>query len=83
MAFHYLEQAFNPVAQDAGANAANEVEIQRLQLMLTQDLSALANIIPSLAVRFNMELSRGATPYTLSNDDELHKKLTGGISVSF
>jgi hypothetical protein len=34
-------------------------------------------------VRLNMELSRGSTPYTLSVDNELYKKLTGGISVSF
>lgn len=83
VAFHHLEQAFNPVGgKEGGGNTANELEIQRLQLMLTQDLSALADIFPSLAVRFNMELSRGATPYTLT-DDELHKKLMGGISVSF
>ncbi len=47
------------------------------------DLSVLAGIVPSLAVRFNMELSRGATPYSLSDDDALRKKVTGGISVSF
>jgi hypothetical protein len=82
VAFHYLEQAFKSVMDEAGSNAANELEIQRLQLMLTQDLSALADILPNLAVRFNMELSRGATPYTLT-DDELHKKLMGGISVSY
>lgn len=85
LAFHHLEQALNPVAtEDSAPSVPSElVEVQRLQLMLTQDLSALANIAPSLAVRFNMELSRGTTPYTLTNDDELHKKLTGGISVSF
>lgn len=82
LAFHHLEQALNPV-DDRDSNSISELEIQRLQLMLTQDLSALANIAPSLAVRFNMELSRGATPYQLSQDDELHKKVTGGISLSF
>lgn len=81
VAFHHLEQALRPMTKAGGGNAS-ELEIQRLQLMLTQDLSALADLIPSLAVRFNMELSRGATPYALT-DDELHKKLTGGISVSF
>lgn len=85
LAFHHLEQILNPVAsaQDDPNGTHPELEIQRLQLMLTQDLSALANIAPSLAVRFNMELSRGATPYQLTDDDELHKKLTGGISLSF
>ena len=85
LAFHHLEQALNPISSASEVQEVNlsELEIQRLQLMLTQDLSALANLAPSLAVRFNMELSRGATPYQLTDDDELHKKLTGGISVSF
>ncbi len=81
LAFHHLEQALHPVSSDE--TGSDPVEVQRLQLMLTQDLSALADIAPSLAVRLNMELSRGTTPYTLTDDDELHKKLTGGISVSF
>lgn len=83
IAFHHLEQAFNPVDRTKGTPAFNEVEMQRLQLMLTQDLSILADVASNWAVRFNLELSRGSTPYTLTPDDELHKKLTGGISVSF
>ena len=86
LAFHHLEQALNPVASQNGTGAENnisEMEIQRLQLMLTQDLSALVGIAPNLAVRFNMELSRGATPYSVTDDDELQKKLMGGISLSF
>ena len=80
VAFHHLEQALNPLEQ---GNAASEVEMQRLQVMLTQDLSALADLAANFAVRFNVELSRGSTPYTLTSDDDLRKKLTGGISVSF
>ena len=60
-----------------------KVEMQRLQLMLTQDLSVLADLTSKWAVRLNMELSRGATPFALTADGELYKKLTGGISVSF
>ena len=84
VAFHHLEQALNPVEGGAvEAPSLTEVEMQRLQLMLTQDLSILADMAANWAVRFNLELSRGATPYTLTTDDELYKKLTGGISVSF
>lgn len=82
VAFHHLEQALNPIS-DQSSGTINEVEMQRLQLMLTQDLDILADFASKWAVRFNVELSRGATPYTLSADDELRKKLTGGISVSF
>lgn len=82
IAFHHLEQALNPI-DSQGNPAVPEIEVQRLQLMLTQDLNVLANVASNWAVRFNVELSRGATPYTLSNDDEITKKLTGGLSVSF
>lgn len=80
VAFHHLEQSLNPLEN---GQTGSEVEMQRLQVMLTQDLSALADLAANFAVRFNVELSRGTTPYTLSPDDELRKKLTGGISVSF
>ncbi len=82
VAFHHLEQELNPVL-DSASRSASEVEMQRLQLMLTQDLNVLADFASNWAVRFNVELSRGSTPFRLTSDDELHKKLTGGISVSF
>jgi len=80
VAFHHLEQALSPLRN---GQAAADVQMQRLQVMLTQDLSALTDLTANFAVRFNFELSRGASPYTLTPDDELRKKLTGGISVSF
>ena len=85
VAFHHLEQAFNPVPSEADARADTvpRMEMQRLQLMLTQDLRVLANAASNWAVRLNMELSRGSSPYTLTADDEMYKKLTGGFSVSF
>ena len=82
VAFHHLEQELRP-AVDTADYTASEVEMQRLQLMLTQDLNVLADFASNWAVRFNLELSRGATPYRLTADNELYKKLTGGISVSF
>ncbi|MDA8018071.1 MAG: carboxypeptidase-like regulatory domain-containing protein [Thermoanaerobaculia bacterium] len=85
VAFHHLEQSLNPLATEQAqqGDAKNGVEVQRLQLMLTQDLSALVDMATRWAVRLNMEVSRGATPYTLTHDDEMYKKLSGGISVSF
>lgn len=81
VAFHHLEQDFEPV--ETTRDAPVKLEMQRLQLMLTQDLNVLADLTSKWAVRLNMELSRGATPYTLTADDELYKKLTTGLSVSF
>lgn len=81
VAFHHLEQVFDPVEKTG--QAPQKLETQRLQLMLTQDLNVLKDLTSKWAVRLNMELSRGATPYTLTADDELYKKLTTGLSVSF
>ena len=83
VAFHHLEQQLSPASDSGVESPVNEVELQRLQLMLTQDLNVLADFASNWAVRLNVELSRGATPYRLTAGDELHKKLTGGISVSF
>lgn len=82
VAFHHLEQSFKPVGS-ANEETLKHLEVERLQLMLTQDLNVLVDLASTWAVRLNMELSRGSTPYTLSVDNELYKKLTGGISVSF
>ncbi|MCP5119544.1 MAG: hypothetical protein GY953_52760, partial [bacterium] len=81
VAFHHLQQDLNPL--DASDETIPGLQVQRLQLMLTQDLNALVDMAAKLALRFNMELSRGATPYALTTSDEMHRKLTGGISLSF
>ncbi|MEL7059750.1 MAG: carboxypeptidase-like regulatory domain-containing protein [Acidobacteriota bacterium] len=81
VAFHHLEQVFRPVESTQPSIDRNDT--QRLQLMLTQDLSALVDMATRWAVRLDMEVSRGTSPYTLTIDDELRKKLTGGFSVSF
>ncbi len=83
VAFHHLEQELSSALDTAATQPANQIQMQRLQLMLTQDLNVLADFASNWAVRFNVELSRGVTPYRLTVDDELRKKLTGGISVSF
>lgn len=83
VAFHHLEQTLMPVTGGAEpGTVATELELERLQLMLTQDLDILRSLPTNWAVRVNMELSRGSTPYTLE-PDELIKTLTGGIAVSF
>lgn len=83
VAFHHLEQDLKPMEPQGTSDGGSDVEMQRLQLMLTQDLNVLVDVSSKWAFRVNMELSRGSTPYTLTPDDELHKKLTGGFSVSF
>lgn len=74
----------HPLAFGVAETGGKQVELQRLQLMLTQDLSILHALAADWAVHLNMELSRGITPdSTLFDADELRKRLTGGIAVRF
>jgi hypothetical protein len=79
LAFHHLEQELEPMLQGLQGSG---LEMQRLQLMLTQDLSALN--LASLVLRLNMELSRGGSLSDSSHDaDELYKRVMGGVAVTF
>lgn len=71
-------------AAAAIANVGKQLELQRLQLMLSQDLRILHRLTADWAVHLNMEVSRGAVPdSTLYDEDDLRKRLTGGIAVKF
>ncbi len=74
----------NSAAAQAAANAGKQLELQRIQLMLSQDLSILHRLAADWAVHLNMEVSRGTLPDTvLWDEDDLRKRLTGGIAVKF
>ncbi|HYU35471.1 MAG TPA: hypothetical protein VEW48_25235, partial [Thermoanaerobaculia bacterium] len=83
VAFHHLSQELQP-AEGKGPSA--QVDVERLRLQLTQDLGFLMDLAADWAVQLNMELSRGpiadATGST-SHDDELRRRLMGGIAVKF
>jgi hypothetical protein len=82
IAFHHLAQELNPLRSSPGD--VSEMELERLQLMLTQDLDLLERLPSDWVLKVNMELSRGATALDSSLDpEELRKRVTGGISVRF
>lgn len=90
LAFHHLEQQFEPTTiseqptYPSADGPITDIEMQRLQLMLTQDLRALD--LASLAFQLNMEVSRGAgvtaDPGT-ADGEEIYKRFMGGVAVSF
>jgi hypothetical protein len=92
LAFHHLEQELEPldgpggraVDLDPGAPLPR-LELQRLQLMLTQDLNILLDLAADWAVKLNMEVSRGSTLYGAdpARDDELRRRILGGFAVKF
>jgi hypothetical protein len=84
LAFHQLRQGLESLSDPAGAAPA-EVEVERLQVMVTQDLAFLHELAADWALKINMELSRGSSPYASASneDDGIRKRLLGGIAVSF
>lgn len=82
VAFHHLQQ--EPSSVIPGGPEPMAMELDRLQVMLTQDLNLLLNLTKDWAVKLNMELSRGADPFQLDGDrDELRKRFLGGVAVKF
>lgn len=83
VAFHHLSQELQP-SDGKGASASADVE--RLRLQLTQDLGFLMDLAADWAVQLNMELSRGplaSNSADRENENELRRRLMGGIAVKF
>ena len=83
VAFHHLEQLLLPTSgfSRGGQALRSDLQMQRLQLMLTQDLSALN--LASLALRLNMEVSRGDLVQSGNSGEEIRKRVMGGVALSF
>jgi hypothetical protein len=83
LAFHHLTQGQLPLGISPSSTAGAPVDLDRLQLMLSQDLSFLWNLAADWALQVNMELSRGTAPSLASTDTQLHRRILGGIAVKF
>jgi hypothetical protein len=82
VAFHRLEQGLDPVGDPAG-RTASQVSLQRLQVMVNQNLNFLMNLASDWAVQLNMELSRGFDPSTGLASEGTRRRILGGIAVKF
>jgi|CXWL01.1.fsa_nt_gi hypothetical protein len=80
VAFQHLEQHLDPIS---GRGRATDVAVERLQLLLSQDLNVLLDLSADWALRVNMELSRGETLASATSDGALRRQVTGGVAVSF
>ena len=83
LAFHHMTQGQLPLGFSPSSAAAAPVDLDRLQLMLSQDLSFLWNLAAEWALQLNMELSRGTALSLASTDNQLHRSILGGIAVKF
>ena len=81
LAFHQLAQELRPAG--SGEPPAPR-KMERLQVLLSQDLNVLLDLAADWAVQLNMELSRGATSAAAAPDEEsLRRRIMGGIAVKF
>lgn len=77
VALHHVSQELEPLAAGTGRSAP-QMEYDRLRLELSQDLNILFDLAAQWAVQLNMEVSRGPV-----SNDELRRRLMGGIAVKF
>ncbi len=83
VAFHHLEQQLDSMNVPGRTDA--QMEMERLQLVLNQNLNILLDLASDWTVQLNMELSRGGT-FTSGvpvSDDRVRHRLLGGIAVKF
>lgn len=85
VAFHRLKQSLQRSDFQGRGGVANEMDVERLELMLTQDLNFLVNMATEMALQLNMQVSRGSLPFVTNEDedDDLRKRLMGGIALRF
>lgn len=75
--------AFQKLQQSAQGRQLSALDLDKLQLRLTQELNSLVDIA-DLAVSLNYELARGTHPNEPDLEvDELRQRLTGGVALSF
>jgi hypothetical protein len=82
VAFHHLEQQLAPAGGAAG-RTSSQMDFERLQLMVNQNLNFLLDLASDWAVQLNMELSRGVDPTTRVASDSIRRRILGGIAVKF
>jgi hypothetical protein len=83
VAFHHLEQQLDSINAPGRTDA--QMELERLQLILNQNLNVLLDLASDWTVQLNMELSRGGTLTSGApvSDDRVRHRLLGGIAVKF
>lgn len=80
LAFHQIAQELQPID---GKGQAAQVDLERLRLRVTQDLGFLMDLAADWALQLNMELSRGPLSAEHQDQDELRRRLMGGLAVKF
>ena len=88
LAFHRLEQQLEPLSHGGRSVRAADspMQIESLEMVLSQNLNVLLDLAADWAVRLDVEFSRGDSS-GLGNEprsqDEVRRRILGGIAVRF
>ena len=80
IAVHRVEQRLDPMSTPERGTA---VDLDKVQLQVTQELDYFFDLGPEWAVLLNVELSRGDLAYGRELADDLHRRVAGGVAVRF
>ncbi len=80
LSFQRLSQTLTPFSAQREPRV---MDLESLELMLTQDLGALLDLAADWALQVSMEVSRGLLPNEEIARDELRRRLLGGVAVRF
>lgn len=82
LSLHRMEQRLDPL-RPSRTRVSREVQLESLELAITQDLNTILNLASDWAIQLNMELSRGAVPDSPFTADDLRRRILGGVAVQF
>lgn len=80
LSFQHLTQELTPFNT---TREARMMDLESLELMLTQDLGALLDLAADWAVQVSMEVSRGVLPNEGIDRDDIRRRVLGGVAVRF
>ena len=80
IAVHRVEQRLDPMSTPERGTA---VDLDKVQLKVTQELDYFFDLGTEWAVLLNVELSRGDLAYGRELADDLHRRVAGGVAVRF
>ncbi len=84
LAFHRVEQTLDPVNVSWRAPKEVNAGLERLELVVSQNLSAIWDFSTDWAVRVGMEFARGASFFHSDVDPEaLRRRIMTGVAVRF
>ncbi len=79
LGFQHLQQGLSPLS--GGPGDLSQLDIDRLQLKVAQDLNALFDLPASWVLQLNMELAKGAPG--VEDRDEVSRRFLASLGLSF